>query len=60
MATARVALESLLRDRKLDVTLTTARPWLTEPEDRVAATGIPGIDTPLGGGVRRGQLSEVV
>ena len=60
MATARAALESLLRDRKLDVTLTTARPWLAEPEDRVAATGIPGIDTPLGGGVRRGQLSEVV
>ena len=59
MATARAALESLLRDRKLDVTLTTARPWLAEPEDRVAATGIPGIDTPLGGGIRRGQLSEI-
>ena len=60
MATARAALESLLRDRKLDVTLTTARPWLAEPEDKVAATGIPGIDVPLGGGVRRGQLSEIV
>ena len=60
MATARAALESLLRDRKLDVTLTTVRPWVTEPEDRVAATGLPGIDGPLGGGVRRGQVSEIV
>lgn len=60
MATARAALESLLRDRKLDVTLTTARPWVAEPEDRVAATGIPGIDVPLGGGVRRGQVSEII
>jgi hypothetical protein len=60
MATARAALESLLRDRKLDVTLTTARPWLAEPEDRVAPSGVPAIDVALGGGVRRGQLSEVV
>lgn len=60
MATARAALESLLRDRKLDVTLTTARPWVAEPEERVAATGMPGLDVPLGGGVRRGHVSEVV
>jgi hypothetical protein len=60
MATARAALESLLRERKLDVTLTTARPWVAAPEDRVAATGIPGIDEPLGGGLRRGHLSEIV
>ncbi|MBA2304018.1 MAG: hypothetical protein H0W08_15475 [Acidobacteria bacterium] len=60
MATARAVLESLLRDRKLDVTLTSARPWVAEPEDHVAATGIPGIDGPLGGGLRRGQLSEIV
>jgi hypothetical protein len=60
MATARAALESLLRDRKLDVTLTTARPWVAESEDRVASTGLPGIDGPLGGGLRRGQVSEVV
>jgi recombination protein RecA len=60
MATARAALESLLRDRKLDVTLTTARPWIDPPEDQVAATGIPAIDRPLGGGLRRGHLSEVV
>lgn len=60
MATARAALESLLRDRKLDVTLTTARPWMAEPEDRIAPTGMPGIDMPLGGGLRRGQVSEIV
>jgi hypothetical protein len=60
MATARAVLESLLRDRKLDVTLTTARPWTAELENRVAATGIPGIDGPLGGGLRRGHLSEIV
>lgn len=60
MATARAALESLLRDRKLDVTLTSARPWAPESEDRVAATGLDGIDEPLGGGLRRGHVSEVV
>lgn len=60
MATARAVLESLLRERHLDVTLTTARPWTAEPEDRVAATGIRGIDSPLGGGLRRGHLSEIV
>jgi recombination protein RecA len=60
MATARAALESLLRDRKLDVTLTTARPWIAQPEEQVAATGVPGIDAPLGGGLRRGHVSEIV
>jgi recombination protein RecA len=60
MALARAALESLLRERKLDVTLTTATPWVAEPDDRVAATGMPGIDQPLGGGLRRGHLSEIV
>jgi recombination protein RecA len=60
MATARAALESLLRTRKLDVTLTTARPWIAEPEDRIAPTGVPGIDAPLGGGLRRGHVSEIV
>jgi recombination protein RecA len=60
MATARAALESLLRDRKLDVTLTTARPWVAQPEHDVASTGVPGIDAPLGGGLRRGHVSEIV
>ncbi|HVL69477.1 MAG TPA: hypothetical protein VM364_19620 [Vicinamibacterales bacterium] len=60
MATARAALESLLRDRKLDVTLTTARPWETAAEYQVAATGLASVDRPLGGGLRRGHLSEIV
>ena len=60
MATARAALESLLRERKLDVTLTTARPWIAEPEDQVAATGLAAIDGPLGGGLRRGHVSEII
>jgi hypothetical protein len=57
MMTGRAALETLLRDKKLDVTLTSARPWV-EPEDRVA-TGFPEVDGVIGG-LRRGQLSEIV
>ena len=60
MATARAALETLLRDRKLDVTLTSAKPWVSLPENRVAPTGVVAIDDPLGGGLRRGHLSEIV
>ena len=59
MATGRAALELLLQARKLDVTLTSARPWV-EPEDRVAATGTPVLDAALRGGLRRGHLSEIV
>jgi hypothetical protein len=60
MTTARATVESLLRARQLDMTLTTARPWIVEPEDRVAATGVTDIDERLGGGLRRGHLSEIV
>ena len=60
MITARAALESLLRDRKLDVTLTSNQAWEPEPEDRVTSSGIPAIDQPLRGGLRRGHLSEIV
>lgn len=60
MAGARAALEILLRDRKLDGTLTSARPWVAEPEERIAPTGLPAIDGPLRGGLRRGHLSEIV
>ena len=56
----RAALESLLRARKLDVTLTTAAPWTDVPPDRVALTGCPDLDAALGGGVRRGHLSEMI
>jgi hypothetical protein len=56
---ARAALESLLRARKLDVTLTT--PWNDRRADvDLAATGVPAIDEALGGGLRRGHVSEVV
>ena len=55
---ARADLESLLRARKLDRTLTTALP----PDDcsTVAPSGIPTLDARLGGGLPRGQLSELV
>ena len=55
---ARAGLESLLRARKLDRTLTTALP----PDDcsTVAPCGIPALDARLGGGLPRGHLSELV
>jgi hypothetical protein len=56
---ARAHLESLLRARKLDVTLTTSPSRLVAPE-RVAATGVASLDEALGGGLRRGHLSEIV
>jgi len=61
MPLARAELESLLRDRKLDRTVTTALPPPNAADDRaVAATGIAAVDAPLGGGFPRGQLSEIV
>ena len=59
---ARARLESLLRERKLDVTLTHVAAWqaLGPAPDDLAATGVPSIDTALGGGLRRGHLSEIV
>ncbi len=51
-------MESLLRARKLDVTLTSAMPWAGGRD--VAATGITHIDGALGGGLARGHLSEIV
>ena len=55
---ARADLESLLRARKLDRTLTTALP----PNDvaTVAPSGITALDARLGGGLPRGHLSELV
>ena len=60
MAMARAELEALLRARKLDLTLTSSAVWPPADEDRVAATGWPDLDLPLGGGMRRGHLSEIV
>ncbi len=56
---ARAEIEALLRARKLDRTLTSARP-LGADERYVAATGIAALDARLGGGLARGQLSEIV
>src|SRR3954471_17185001 len=55
----RTALESLLRARKLDVTLTTAASWSDTPVERLASTGCAELDAALGGGLRRGHLSEI-
>jgi recombination protein RecA len=56
---ARSHLESLLRARKLDVTLTNADA-APAPDADLAPTGVPSIDAALGGGLRRGHLSEIV
>ena len=59
-AVARAALESLLRTRKLDTTLTTALPS-TGPDraDRAVPIGHEALDRSLGGGIARGQISEI-
>ena len=57
-ATSRAAVESLLRDRKLDRTLTTSRP-LDTPGPAVPFQ-VQGLDAYLQGGLPAGQLSEVV
>src|SRR5512138_3280830 len=68
--TARADIEALLRARKLDTALTTARPdletvessaWQRQRDDEfVVATGIAALDERLGGGFARGQMSEIV
>jgi len=58
---ARAHLESLLRAKRLDRTLTTSLPPL-DPHDElaVAPSGITALDARLGGGFPRGHLSEIV
>jgi hypothetical protein len=68
--TARAHLESLLRAKKLDVTLTGASLWdptagRIAPEDlaplhAVADADVDVVSAALGGGLRRGHLSEIV
>ena len=54
-------LETALRDRKLDRTLTTALPAGERRDDSAAiATDVAPLDTCLRGGLPRGQLSEIV
>jgi hypothetical protein len=65
MLPARARLESLLKDRQLDVTLTSASPLAPTSADALASadlapTGDAAIDRALGGGLRRGHLSEIV
>jgi hypothetical protein len=57
---ARRDLESLLRARRLDRTLTSELPPVSRDELTVAATGIASLDVQLAGGFPRGQLSEIV
>jgi hypothetical protein len=58
--TALAGLETALRARKLDRTLTTALPPLERRDEAaLVATGIPALDACLRGGLPRGQLSEV-
>ena len=56
---ALAVLESALRDKKLDRTLTTALPAVEQSPDACAATGIDAVDACLRNGVPRGQLSEL-
>lgn len=61
MPLARAHLESLLRARQLDRTLTTALPPLDPRDDSaLAPSGVTALDARLGGGFPRGQLSELV
>ena len=62
---ARADLESLLRAKRLDRTLTSALPLVSSPcgphdDPAVAATDLPPLDARLEGGFPRGQLSELV
>ena len=61
MPSARADLETLLRSRRLDRTLTTALPPAA-PDDEAAwgPTGVPGLDARFGGGLPRGHVSELV
>lgn len=57
---ALAVLQSALRDRKLDRTLTTALPPLERRDESVLVpTGLPTLDACLHGGLPRGQLSEI-
>jgi recombination protein RecA len=58
-AAARAALESMLRERRLDSTFTSTRPYVPRDEDALAPTGLEALDAQLLGGLPRGQLSEI-
>ena len=56
---ALAGLETALRARKLDRTLTTALPLERRDESTVVATDVAALDACLRGGLPRGQLSEI-
>ena len=57
---ALAVLESALRTRKLDRTLTTALPPLERSDPAaLVPSDVDALDTRLGGGLPRGQLSEL-
>jgi hypothetical protein len=60
MPASRAALETLLRSRQLDRTLTTALPASAHDEYEAGATGVSALDARLAGGIPRGQLSALV
>ncbi len=61
MSPALALLESALRERHLDRTLTTALPPPAPCADEASApTGVAPLDAALGGGMPRGQLSELI
>lgn len=61
LSPARAALESLLRTRKLDHTLTSTLPAHPVRDDlAIAATNLASLDAELSGGFPRGQLSEII
>jgi len=53
-------LETALRDRRLDRTLTTALPAWEQRDESTLPTGVAALDTCVRGGLPRGQLSEIV
>jgi recombination protein RecA len=54
-------LETALRDRKLDRTLTTTLPaWERRDDSATLTTDVAALDACLRGGLPRGQLSEIV
>jgi recombination protein RecA len=59
-AGARASLEALLRERKLDRTLTTAQPFPGAGAEPGLPFRVAALDARLMGGIPRGQVSEVV
>ncbi len=60
MCAALESLESLLRARKLDVThMLTGAAGVPHPGEALASMGDANLDRALGGGLRRGHLSEI-